>query len=67
MASSQAGSGGGAARLGEFWEEERQRHSLQTDTEEEDGEYLTEKRYQAMWLNIDNNYGLIIVVRASEQ
>ena len=56
MASSQAGSIGRAIRLGEFWEEERKDAvSHQPDTEE--ARCLTEKRFQATWLNIDNNMG----------
>ena len=55
----QAASIGGATRLEEFWEEERQRRSHKPDAEEARWEYLTEKSYQATWLNIDKNYGLI--------
>ena len=55
----QIGSIGGTTRLGEFWEEERQKCSYQPDAEETRYECLTEKGYQAMWLNIVKNYGLI--------
>ena len=50
---------GGVTRLRKFWEEERQRISHQPDTEKAGREFLTEKRYQATRLNIDNNYELI--------
>ena len=65
LASSQAGSIDGMTKLEEFLEEELQRSSSQKDVEEARGEYLIEKRYQAMRLNIDKHYGLILVVRAS--
>ena len=59
LASSQAKSIGRATRLGEFWEEEKQRCSQQQDVEETRWECLTEKKYQVTWLNMDENYGLI--------
>ena len=59
VASSQSGIIDEVTRLREFWEEERQRISHWPDTEEAKRECFTEKWYQAMWLNIDKNYGLI--------
>ena len=59
MVSSQVGNIGGLTRLGEFWEEKKKRWSQPPDTEAARLECLIEKRYQAMWLDIDKNCGLI--------
>ena len=56
--SGQTGNTSWATRLRGFWEDERQRCNGKPDTEEKRLECLTEKRYQATWLNIDKNYGL---------
>lgn len=64
MASSQARSIGGVTRLGEFWEEERQRNAVTSQTEKQD-ENVALCLCLAIWLSIDKKYGLIKVVRAS--
>ena len=46
-------------RRGEFWEDEKERYSGKSDTEEAKWEHYTKERYQATWLNIDKNHGLI--------
>ena len=59
MASSQAGSIDRVTRVREFLEEKRQSINHQADAEETRCECSTEKKYEAMWLNRDDNYGLI--------